>query len=84
MGKDNIVVLCPPEVKIEGLTTYTAPTISDMAKAIRDANELWAVNSSPIILASSVRRGKVSRFWGEKDEHKVQNVFEFEGLVSMD
>jgi hypothetical protein len=55
-----------------------------MAKAIRDAEEFWAVNSSPIILASAVRRGKTSRLFGEKNEHKVQNVFEFEGLVSMD
>jgi hypothetical protein len=84
LGKDNMVILCPPEIKIDGLRTYTAPTITDMAKAIRDAEEFWAVNSSPIILASAVRRGKTSRLFGEKNEHKVQNVFEFEGLVSMD
>lgn len=84
LGKDNIVILCPKEFTIDGLSTYTAPTIADMAKAIRDADEFWGVNSSPIILASSVRRGKINRFWGEKNGHEVQNVFEFDGLVTMD
>lgn len=83
-GKDSIIILCPPEFRIQGLRTYTAPTIQDMAKAIRDAEELWAVNSSPIILASAVRRGKTSRLYGEKFEHKVQNVFDFDGLVMVD
>lgn len=83
-GMDKVIVLCPPEVTIQGLRTYTAPTIQDMAKAIRDAEEFLAVNSSPIILASAVRDGKTSRLYGEKFEHKVQNVFDFEGLVIID
>lgn len=84
LGKDNIIVLCPPEFQIQGLRTYTAPNIEQMAKAIRGADEFWAVNSSPIIIASAVRREKESRFWGEKNESEVQNVFEFDGLVRMD
>lgn len=83
-GKDSVIVLCPGEVSIQGLRTYTAPTIQDMAKAIRDAEEFLAVNSSPIILASAVRSGKTSRLYGEKFEHKVQNVFDFDGLVMVD
>jgi hypothetical protein len=55
-----------------------------MAKAIRGADQFLAVNSSPIIIASAVRRGKESRFWGEKNESEVQNVFHFEGLVRVD
>jgi hypothetical protein len=55
-----------------------------MVKAIRGAGQFWAVNSSPIIIASAVRRDKESRFWGEKNEAEVQNVFHFQGLVRMD
>lgn len=84
LGKDNIIILCPPEFQIQGLNTYTAPSVEQMVKAIRGADEFWAVNSSPIIIASAVRREKESRFWGEKNEAEVQNVFEFDGLVRMD
>lgn len=84
LGKDNITVLCPPEVRIEGLKTYTAPTIEQLAKAVRGADEFWAINSAPIILASAVRRGKESKFWGQKEPHEQDNVFWFEGLVRMD
>lgn len=84
LGKDDTYVLCPPEVKIEGLCTYTAKSVEQLAKAIRGADQFWAINSAPIILASAVRRGKESRFWGEQGESEVQNVFPFEGLVRMD
>ena len=84
LGKDNIIILCPPEFQIQGLKTYTAQSVEQMAKAIRGADEFWAVNSSPIIIASAVRKDKESRFWGEKNESEVQNVFHFEGLTRMD
>lgn len=84
LGKDNITVLCPPEVRIEGLKTYTAPTIEQLARAVRGADEFWAINSAPIILASAVRHGKESKFWGEQGDSEVQNVFWFEGLFRMD
>jgi hypothetical protein len=84
LGKDNIIILCPPEFQIQGLKTYTAQSVEQMAKAIRGADEFWAVNSSPIIIASAVRKDKESRFWGEKNESEVQNVFHFEGLIRMD
>ena len=83
-GKDNVFVLCPPDIKIQGLNTYTAQSVEQMVKAIRGADQFWAVNSSPIIIASAVRRGKESRFWGEKNEAEVQNVFHFEGMFRMD
>ena len=84
LGKDDTHILCPSEVKIEGLCTYTAKSVEQLAKAIRGADQFWAINSAPIILASAVRRGKESRFWGEQGESEVQNVFPFEGLVRMD
>lgn len=83
-GKDNIVILCPQEIGIQGLQTYTAPTIEDLAKAIRDADEFWAINSAPIVLASAVRHGKESKFWGQKEPFEADNVFDFEGLIRMD
>ena len=83
-GKDNIVVLCPEDIKISGLATYTAPSIEQMAKAVRDAEEFWCINSSPVILASATRREKETRFWGQKNEWETDNIFEFEGLVRMD
>jgi len=84
LGKDNIVILCPPNFQIQGLATYTAPSIEQMAKAIRDADEFWAINSAPIILASATRKGKESRFWGQKNEWETDNIFDFEGLIRMD
>ena len=84
LGKESVFVLCPPDIKIQGLNTYTAQSVEQMVKAIRGAGQFWAVNSSPIIIASAVRRGKESRFWGEKNEAEVQNVFHFEGLTRMD
>jgi hypothetical protein len=84
LGKESAFVLCPPEIKIQGLNTYTAQSVEQMVKAIRGADQFWAVNSSPIIIASAVRRDKESRFWGEKNESEVQNVFHFQGLVRMD
>ena len=84
LGKESVFVLCPPDIKIQGLNTYTAQSFEQMAKAIRGADQFLAVNSSPIIIASAVRRGKESRFWGEKNESEVQNVFHFEGLVRVD
>jgi hypothetical protein len=84
LGKDNIIILCPPEFQIQGLRTYTAQSVEQMAKAIRDAEEFWAINSAPIILASATRRDKESRFWGQKNEWETDNIFEFEGLVRMD
>ena len=84
LGKDNIIILCPPNFQIQGLATYTASSVEQMAKAIRDADEFWAINSAPIILASATRREKESRFWGQKNEWETDNIFEFEGLVRMD
>jgi len=84
LGKEKTIILCPPEVRIEGLLTYTANSIEQMAKAVRDADQFWAINSAPIILASAVRRGKESKFWGQKEPHEQDNVFWFDGLKRMD
>lgn len=84
MGEKDFYVLCPQEIKIDGLNCYTAPTIMDMAKIIRDADGFWAVNSSPVIFASAVRREKETMFFRERGAHEVQNVWRFDGLVAAD
>jgi hypothetical protein len=55
-----------------------------MAKAIRGANDFWAINSTPIILASATRRDKQTGFFPQKNEWETDNIFTFDGLVSMD
>jgi len=84
LGKDKIVILCPPEFEIHGLKTYTAPSIEQMARAIRDADEFWCINSAPVCIASAVRKGKETKFWGVKNEWEVDNIFNFDGLVRVD
>lgn len=84
LGKESIIVLCPPNFQIQGLSTYTAPSAEQMAKAIRDAEQFWAINSAPVCIASATRRGKETRFWGVKNEWEVDNIFQFDGLVRMD
>jgi len=84
LGKDNIIILCPPNFQIQGLATYTAPSVEQMAKAVRDADEFWAINSAPVILASATRKEKETRFWGQKNEWETDNIFEFDGLIRMD
>ena len=84
LGKESIIVLCPPNFQIQGLSTYTAPSVEQMAKAIRDAEQFWAINSAPVCIASATRRDKETRFWGVKNEWEVDNIFQFDGLVRMD
>ena len=84
MGKENFYVLCPPDIRIQGLNTYTATSVEQMAKAIRGATDFWSINSTPIVLASATRRGKTTGFFPQKDEWETDNIFNFEGMVSMD
>jgi len=84
MGEKYFYVLCPEGLAISGLNCYTAPTIADMAKIIRDADGFWTINSSPVILASAVRKGKETIFYPERGASEVQNVWRFDGLVRAD
>jgi len=84
MGKDNFYVMTPPEIQIQGLSTYTASSVSEMAKAIRGAKDFWAINSTPIVLASVVRRGKPTALFPQKNEWETDNIFDFEGMFRMD
>lgn len=84
MGEENFYVLCPEEYRISGLNCITATSIEEMARVIRDAEGFWTINSSPAILASAVRRGKQTNFFPERGAHAVQNVWQFDGLFTMD
>jgi hypothetical protein len=82
LGTDNTIILCPPgSLQIHGIRTYTAPTIADMAKAIRDAKEFICINSSPAVVASAVRLGKETRVYGQRNEFIQDNIHHFDGLV---
>jgi hypothetical protein len=76
--------MTPPDIKIDGLNTYTAPSVEEMAKAIRGAKQFWAINSTPIILASAVRKEKQTGFFPQKEEWESDNIFDFEGMFKMD
>jgi hypothetical protein len=84
MGKENFYVLCPPDIKIQGLDTYTAPSVEQMAKAIRGADTFWTINSTPIVLASAVRKDKSTGFFPQKNEWATDNIFDFEGMIKLD
>ena len=84
MGKESFYVMTPPDIKIQVLSTYTAPNIEDMAKAIRGADMFWAINSTPIILASAVRKDKNTGFFPQKNEWETDNIFDFEGMIKLD
>ena len=84
MGKENFYVLCPPDTKIQGLDTYTAPSVEQMAKAIRGADMFWTINSTPIVLASAVRKDKNTGFFPQKNEWATDNIFDFEGMIKLD
>jgi hypothetical protein len=84
MGEKNFYVLCPEGLKIDGLYCYTATTIMEMAKVIRDADRFCTINSSPVILASAVRKGKETIFYPERGESDIQNVWRFDGLIRAD
>jgi hypothetical protein len=55
-----------------------------MAKAIRGADMFWAINSTPIILASAVRKDKNTGFFPQKNEWETDNIFDFEGMIKLD
>ena len=75
------VVLCPPGMSVNGVRSYTAPSVEQMAKAIRGAESFWCINSAPVVLASAVRRGKETIFWGQLGEYEADNIFHFPGLI---
>ena len=57
-GGDNFFVLCPEGTEIQGLQTYTASNISELARAIRGAKEFWSIDSGQMAIAAGVRKDK--------------------------
>lgn len=56
-GADNFFVLCQG-TEIKGLQTYTAPSIPELARAIRGAEEFWSIDSGQMAIAVGVRKDK--------------------------
>jgi len=67
-GANNFIVLAPEGTQITGLQTYTAPSVSEMARAIRGATEFYAINSAPMVIAAGVRKEKKVIFYPQKIE----------------
>ena len=67
-GAYSFIVLAPEGFKISGLQTYTAPSVLEMAKAIRGAKEFYAINSAPMTIAAGVRKEKKVIFYPQKIE----------------
>ena len=57
-GGDNFFVLCQEGTEIKGLKTYTAPSIPELARAIRGAEEFWSIDSGQMAIAAGVRKEK--------------------------
>jgi hypothetical protein len=54
-GKDYIVVLCPPELDINGLKAISCSSVAYMPFLIQRARNFLGINSSPSAIASAVR-----------------------------
>jgi ADP-heptose:LPS heptosyltransferase len=57
-GDENFFVLCPSGVEMNGISTYTAPSIIELVRAIRGANEFWSIDSGQMAIAAGVRKDK--------------------------
>jgi UDP:flavonoid glycosyltransferase YjiC (YdhE family) len=54
-GKDNLIVLCPNELDINGLRAISCRSVAHMPHLIQKARNFLGINSSPAIVASAVR-----------------------------
>lgn len=54
-GKDDVVVLCPPELDISGLKAISCSSIAYMPFLIQRARRFLGINSSPALIASATR-----------------------------
>jgi len=54
-GKDNLVVLCPNELDINGLKAISCSSVAYMPFLIQKSRNFLGINSSPAIIASAVR-----------------------------
>lgn len=54
-GKDHLVVLCPPEIDINGLKAISCSSVVYMPFLIQKARNFLGINSSPSAIASAVR-----------------------------
>jgi ADP-heptose:LPS heptosyltransferase len=75
-GGDNFFVLCQEGTGIKGLQTYTAPSIPELARAIRGANEFWSIDSGQMAIAAGVRKEtKVVYFPQTIEPFDKDNIF---------
>ena len=82
-GADNFFVLCQEGTEIKGLETYTAPSIPELARAIRGATEFYCINSAPFVIANAVRREKRVVFYGQEIEPYTKDNFDIWDSVEL-
>ena len=79
LGEKNFYVLCPAGTSIKGLECFTANSVEQMARAIRDAQEFWCINSAPMVIANAVRKEKRVVFYAQQVEpfqHDNMNIWD--------
>jgi hypothetical protein len=54
-GKDNLVILCPNKLDINGLRAISCSSVAYMPFLIQKARNFLGINSSPSLIASAVR-----------------------------
>ena len=75
-GGNNFFVLCQEGTEIKGLQTYTAPSIPELARAIRGAEEFWSIDSGQMAIAAGVRKDrKVVYFPQTIEPFAKDNIF---------
>ena len=75
-GAENFFVLCQAGTEINGLETYTATSIPEMARAIRGANEFWSIDSGQMAIAAGVRKEKKVVYFPQTNEpFDKDNIF---------
>lgn len=63
--------------------SWSAPSLVDLALAIRDAESFMCINSAPAVLASAVRREKTTFFLPQEGAFAQDNVAPWPGRVDV-
>jgi hypothetical protein len=76
-------ILCEKKYYFDKLH-WSAPSILEMAQAIKHADKFMAINSAPAILASALRRERQTYFLPQKNEWAQDNCDTWSGRVDVE
>lgn len=63
---------------------WSAPSVTDLALAIRDASHFMCINSAPAVLASALRRGRPTHFLPQQGHWAQDNCDPWPGRMDWD